>query len=896
MNNTQDARRNTHYAICSAALCYFVLALVYLWPSLWSGAVPLPLTNPYTWVDPVWANYAPPDVAVGSNRLLGDISGFYYPYQVFNIASIQRGEFALWNPYLFGGTPFFAANQAAQLYPINLLVYWLGPHHFWTAGALLRMTIAGLGMFLFVRRLGANWLGALLAGGIYEFAAFNIVWLHFAIHNVAALLPLALWLILHVLGSQSRVAALSLTGVIAAQMLGGHPEMSLFFMVACMLFAGAWLFGKTTTDKRRTTADDRWATKDEGRPTTDDRRPANDDRPPMRDDQRDLVTPSPLHPFTRSPLRPFTRSPLHPFTPSPLRPYSRAASMIALAFTLGLGLAAVQWLPTLDLIHTSYTLEDRDFAAEQSDVNVPNYAPLGGLQRAEWGNLRHWLLLVVPELWGSPRGEQINYWLPKTNYNEMASYVGLVTLPLVALGLRHHNRRATWLFGGVFLLSLLLLYPLPGLRLIGFLPLFDVAYGFRFGLGITLAACVLAGLGLTVLCRIGTRTRWTMAMACIALAGLNFAIVYDLWGGARVDWALGATPNETTHGQIAAVFGANHWRPVLPGIAGLAAGLLLIGAAMKQRISPSNRATPVAVTLVAGLAVVELIVHGYGYNGFTRPEVIYPRTLTIDYMHGCRGEACIAPTNDMFRVLPLDNTLWANTGMTQGLHVTGGMDDLVDGEQYRFIGRGMSAIVSFGDRHVALDWSRRLMDVMNVRYVLSRHPIALGPHGPELPLALQDGALRVYRNENPLPRAYAVTTAIQADSSDAQDVVFSAEFDPRRSVVLETQPAFPLRGDYAPVQPVAITTYTPDYVALDANVAEPAVVVLADSFDLDWRVRINGQEAPLLRTNGMFRGVVVSAGRHRIEFSYQPRILLWSGIISGMALVGCVVWGMWRRR
>jgi hypothetical protein len=55
----------------------------------------------------------------------------------FSIASLRAGQFPLWNPYLFGRMPFFAANQAALLYPINVLAYWLGPHHFWVAAALL---------------------------------------------------------------------------------------------------------------------------------------------------------------------------------------------------------------------------------------------------------------------------------------------------------------------------------------------------------------------------------------------------------------------------------------------------------------------------------------------------------------------------------------------------------------------------------------------------------------------------------------------------------------------------------------------------------------------------------------------------------------------------------------
>src|SRR6266508_2030295 len=129
--------------------------------------------------------------------------------------------------------PYFAANQAALLYPINLLCYALGPHQFWVVAVL-------------VRRLGAGPLGALLGGGVYMFAAFNVVWLHFAIHNVAAVLPLALWLILRLIVRYQRRDLLALAGVVAAQFLGGHPETSLFFMVVCGSFATTWLVGRAS--------------------------------------------------------------------------------------------------------------------------------------------------------------------------------------------------------------------------------------------------------------------------------------------------------------------------------------------------------------------------------------------------------------------------------------------------------------------------------------------------------------------------------------------------------------------------------------------------------------------------------------------------------------------------
>jgi uncharacterized membrane protein YfhO len=92
------------------------------------------------------------------------------------------------------------------------------------------------------------------------------------------------------------------------------------------------------------------------------------------------------------------------------------------------------------------------------------------------------------------------------------------------------------------------------------------------------------------------------------------------------------------------------------------------------------------------------------------------------------------------------------------------------------------------------------------------------------------------------------------------------------------------------VQPVAILSYTPDRVELAPDLPSPAVVVLADSYDPDWRVTIDGRPARLLRANARFRGVAVPAGAHRVVFSYQPPLIVYAALVSMTTLLGCLVW------
>src|SRR5947207_7929007 len=90
-----------HAPSLGAGACYLALCLLYFWPSVRTDTVPLPLLNAYLVQDPVWPAPRVLPLARGANLLLGDLSGFYYPYLTFTIASLHAGVFPLWNPYLF---------------------------------------------------------------------------------------------------------------------------------------------------------------------------------------------------------------------------------------------------------------------------------------------------------------------------------------------------------------------------------------------------------------------------------------------------------------------------------------------------------------------------------------------------------------------------------------------------------------------------------------------------------------------------------------------------------------------------------------------------------------------------------------------------------------------------
>jgi hypothetical protein len=133
---------------------------------------------------------------------------------------------------------------------------------------------------------------------------------------------------------------------------------------------------------------------------------------------------------------------------------------------------------------------------------------------------------------------------------------------------------------------------------------------------------------------------------------------------------------------------------------------------------------------------------------------------------------------------------------------------------------------------------------------------------------------------NPLPRTYAVGTARPGDGEAARLILIDPRFDPSREVVL---PDNALEGGPGFSGTSRILDFRADRVRLEAELSQPGVVVLVDTYDPGWRVTVDGRPAPLLRVNMAFRGVKVPAGRHVIEQVYRPWTLVYGLAASAMA-------------
>ncbi len=213
-----------------------------------------------------------------------------------------------------------------------------------------------------------------------------------------------------------------------------------------------------------------------------------------------------------------------------------------------------------------------------------------------------------------------------------------------------------------------------------------------------------------------------------------------------------------------------------------------------------------------------------------------------------------------------------------------------------FEGRMMRLISPRGREKPAT--RRRLIDLTATRFVVMQSPAPTRPHTaafirdaglvPRSPLA---PGLEVFENPHALPRAYVTYRARRAPPARQLLALMASEsFDPLVESWIEADADLPSAADAPPRGAAAtIVRDDPQVVEVQATLAAPGLVVLADTYAEGWSATVDGVPAPILATNHLFRGVPAPAGMHRVRFTYRPRSLLLGAALSLASALGLVL-------
>lgn len=187
-----------------------------------------------------------------AGQVLGgaDMRGYYYPFFDAVHTALRDGRFPVWEPYLFNGYPLMAQPQQNAFYPLGWIFVLLPTTVGISWYMLLHIVLAGVGMFAFVRYLGARWLPSMLAAIAFAFSGLlaGRMWAgHSTVYAVDAWTP---WLLLALAWSVRRggVWTAVLAGVpFGMAILAGHIPS---FLYVGMIW-GAFALYLLLTEKTR---------------------------------------------------------------------------------------------------------------------------------------------------------------------------------------------------------------------------------------------------------------------------------------------------------------------------------------------------------------------------------------------------------------------------------------------------------------------------------------------------------------------------------------------------------------------------------------------------------------------------------------------------------------------
>lgn len=852
----------------AALVLFLALAVLFFAPVLFGNTSLVPFDNLYRF--PPWNAFAAQNGVGGAyNALLDDLILENYAWKNFIRESIAAGEIPLWNPYILAGQPFLAAGQNAALYPPGILFYFLPLTRAYAVFAVLHYWLAACSMYFLARVLGLRAFAATVSGLVFAFSGFMVVSVVFPmVVSAAAWLPAILACTELVLREEQKrlqpqaapgggnpgwthelFLALAAGILIGLQFLAGHVEVS-YYILLVLAFYAAWRILSMTVHLRARQVE--------------------------------------------------------------LRGMARACAVMVGIVALGFALAAIQILPLYELVRLNFREGSTSYEQvagwalplrQVATFFVPDF----------FGNPTHHAYLDIFDWQWKPAPQGTIFWGVK-NYVEAGAYIGILAMTLAVLAVLANFpttirpspfalRHSIFFFAVLAVLSLLFAFgtPLYAILFYGLPGWNQLHTAFRWIFPWTLSMAFLAGAGTEFLALASAGSAAAILKRIVTIFGVLLLV---LGLGALLVVALSLAMRDTVlHIADSIVAASDLAQPVfetgrafwsyearsiaLLGAMTLGASLVWIAARRNWQV----RNFSLWKLLALGVLVLDLFAAGVGF---------YPRA-------DARLAAYVPPAVEFLR---RDNTLYriasydvrgekmfnANAGMPFGIQDIRGYDSIIPRQYVEYMQQlapqdelPYNRIAPLYD-YTALN--SRLLDLLNVRYVLTSRPI------PYQHMHLvYDGEIKIYENERALPRAFFVPQArVIPDRAALLDAL--KDLEPTREVLLEEQPPRSVIDRGASLPPPTIAKYTGNEVVLNTHAEADAYLVLADSYFPGWLAQIDGVDTPLYRADGNFRAVLVPAGEHTVRFKYSPVPFRVGAVVTLLAVIAvllALVALVWRR-
>jgi len=487
---------------------------------------------------------------------------------------------------------------------------------------------------------------------------------------------------------------------------------------------------------------------------------------------------------------------------------------VILAAGIGLGLGAVQLLPSLDFFARSIRSEE-------------NYASFFNFGLSHWTQaIRLW----AADFFGNP--VTINHF-SSFSYHEYSSYLGVFVLPLIVSFLPNS------FFSYLFFASLFLAFDNPISRFIFSLPLPLLTYSSasRIFFLTNLAAAVLAALSIDNLFA-GKTSRRRLLFSGLFFAAVTLVAIFFVDGEHRAI----SLRNSSYY-------------------------LSLLSAFLLSSVFIKNR-------FILSLLLVLLFSFDLGryyakYNPFVSRTFIFPDTPVTIFLKGQKPP---------FRIAREDtNLLPANSWTAYRLESVEGYDPLFSSDYAHYFHRLSGNPYENGvSRYALLEGiNHKFLSAANVQYILTKNTTEASAKSYLAADLIKEGYLPVFTDKSvtvyadPVVknRAYFVTKVRFAkDKAQMGRVLDDPQFDPTAEAVIMGEP---FESNFGQNEVLAIN-HRDNEVEISVRSQDGGFLILSDAYDPGWRVYVDGTKTTLYQVNGAHRGVIIPAKTGQVTFRYEP--------------------------
>ena len=319
-----------------------------------------------------------------------------------------------------------------------------------------------------------------------------------------------------------------------------------------------------------------------------------------------------------------------------------------------------------------------------------------------------------------------------------------------------------------------------------------------------------------------------------------------------------------------------------------------------------------AAVLILILASVHIFLFSQKYLTFSDRSNIFPSVPVLEFISANQG---------IYRSWGLGDAYFETNLATQyGIYFPEGYDSL-NNRSYGEFTFGMQggkltdyvfrADAGLGRTSTAEllgnESRRRLIDLVGVKYLIVKKEDFGRAMENNFEKVFEDDKYGVFENEQVMPRVFLASNYEGPPhldgSGQAPELIekeriklipqklLSADFDWRNVLVLEKpSPVSPQFGEGN----VDIIKYESQEVVVRTKSDQPKLLFISDNYYPGWRAKVDGDETEILRADYTFRAVPLTPGNHEVEFYFDSQSYKTGLLISLAAFSAILFLTLWK--